>query len=199
MAGEPDNKSIIGKVFERLTVISYSHKIVYKTPSRNRSEYYFNCQCSCGNMKVATKACLLQGSTKSCGCLKREVSAAEGRSHKGKPQLKRRLPDGGRAFNTILSKYKERAIRRNIPFLISKEFFKNITLQNCFYCGEPGRTIIDKTSVLEKYNGIDRLDNKKGYTEDNCLPCCKICNYMKLTLSYEEFIGHIQKISNFQK
>jgi 5-methylcytosine-specific restriction endonuclease McrA len=39
------------------------------------------------------------------------------------------------------------------------------------------------------YSGIDRKDNEKGYTEENCVPCCKRCNGIKGEwLSYEEML-----------
>jgi hypothetical protein len=27
--------------------------------------------------------------------------------------------------------------------------------------------------------GLDRIDSKKGYTKDNCVPCCGFCNNLK--------------------
>lgn len=44
-------------------------------------------------------------------------------------------------------------------------------------------------------NGIDRKDSGRGYYQENCLPCCKICNVMKSTMSYNDFIEHCIKIS----
>lgn len=38
-----------------------------------------------------------------------------------------------------------------------------------------------------RYNGIDRTDNDKGYTTDNCVSCCGKCNSLKGTLSQGEF------------
>lgn len=47
--------------------------------------------------------------------------------------------------------------------------------------------------------GLDRVDSSKGYEESNIVPCCKVCNRIKWTLSQEEFIQHIHKISEWQK
>jgi hypothetical protein len=47
------------------------------------------------------------------------------------------------------------------------------------------------------YNGIDRVDNKKGYTEENCVSCCGLCNRMKMKMGLSDFAKHIQKIHNF--
>jgi hypothetical protein len=48
----------------------------------------------------------------------------------------------------------------------------------CFFCGQP------PTSRL---NGIDRLDNSRGYERDNCRSACWTCNRMKGTASMDEF------------
>lgn len=45
-------------------------------------------------------------------------------------------------------------------------------------------------------NGIDRIDSTKGYSADNCVPCCSKCNRMKLDHSIEDFKNHISKIYN---
>ena len=37
------------------------------------------------------------------------------------------------------------------------------------------------------YNGIDRLDSSLGYTKDNIVTCCKICNYAKNKMKFEDF------------
>lgn len=43
----------------------------------------------------------------------------------------------------------------------------------CFYCsGDPPETGA----------GLDRIDNSKGYTFDNVIPCCTNCNYLRSDL-----------------
>jgi hypothetical protein len=71
----------------------------------------------------------------------------------------------------------ERRARKNFPNdnMISKDEFINITTKECYYCGREGP------------NGIDRIDNEIGYQSDNCVPCCKHCNYVKGNLSNEDF------------
>ena len=73
--------------------------------------------------------------------------------------------------------------KKGNKFLLTKEQFKNIILLPCKYCGEK-----------EKRRGIDRMDNNKGYTINNSVSCCKMCNYMKKTYTIEEFFTHIKKI-----
>lgn len=78
--------------------------------------------------------------------------------------------------------YKNSAKTRNLIISITDEEIINICKESCHFCGKEG------------LNGIDRKDNTKGYILDNCLPCCKICNYMKKDSTYDEFVQHIKNI-----
>ena len=55
---------LAGKVFGRLTVLSYSHK-------ETRGAVWL-CRCACGNEKLVVSAYLLSGKAVSCGCFRRE-------------------------------------------------------------------------------------------------------------------------------
>jgi hypothetical protein len=48
------------------------------------------------------------------------------------------------------------------------------------------------------YNGIDRVDNNKGYTIENCVPCCTAVNYAKLDMSYSDFIQLCKEVTQKQ-
>lgn len=89
--------------------------------------------------------------------------------------------------------YTRQSKKRDYEFLLSKEKFENLLTSNCHYCG------VTRKKYLV---GIDRLDNSKGYIEDNVVPCCKICNMMKNTLNEATFIlmcAHIAHNNNFLK
>lgn len=43
--------------------------------------------------------------------------------------------------------------------------------------------------------GIDRVDNTDGYYPDNCVPCCKTCNIMKMAMTAEEFIERCRRVA----
>jgi hypothetical protein len=45
-----------------------------------------------------------------------------------------------------------------------------------------------------RWNGIDRIDSSKGYVPGNVVPCCTVCNIMKLDHSHAGFIAHIEHI-----
>lgn len=84
-----------------------------------------------------------------------------------------------REENIVDYKYREYvrdAKRRNNIFELTKEQFVKIIQSPCVYCGD------------DKLNGVDRVDNNKGYTVGNSVSCCGVCNRMKLDHTTNEFI-----------
>lgn len=79
--------------------------------------------------------------------------------------------------------YKHGALRRGYEWSISIEAFTNFWNTNCYYCGD----LIDGV-------GIDRKDNTQGYTESNSVPCCKMCNEMKLDYTSDAWVEQMKKI-----
>lgn len=73
------------QTFGRLTVVT-------RTPNNNRGDVMWLCFCKCGNQKVIRGACLRAGTTKSCGCISRELASARnwkgGRSKTGDGYIK---------------------------------------------------------------------------------------------------------------
>ena len=59
-------KDLSGQKFGRLTVLEQSEN--------KRGKVCWKCQCECGNIKNVVAGSLLNGKTKSCGCLQREAS-----------------------------------------------------------------------------------------------------------------------------
>lgn len=95
--------------------------------------------------------------------------------------------------------YRSGAKHRNLEWNLTEEQFANLINKNCFYCGElpSKRQSVSYKTDYELVNGIDRIDSTKGYTIDNCVPCCSKCNLMKNNLKKEDFLQHISKIYNF--
>ena len=52
------------------------------------------------------------------------------------------------------------------------------------------------------FSGIDRVDGHKGYSIENCVPCCKKCNLKKNKVSIDimikslEFLGYTINANN---
>lgn len=73
ISGRPNNKKykdITGKKFGRLTAINPVRKEKYGI--------IWNCQCECGNFKEVLYTHLIDGGTRSCGCLLKEISIKNG-------------------------------------------------------------------------------------------------------------------------
>lgn len=104
-------------------------------------------------------------------------------------------------YRYIYNSYKKSANVRNHEFDIDRTLFTNLILSPCTYCGlEKTNERIDRVNPSEtiQYNGIDRVDNSKGYIISNVVSCCRLCNKMKGTLTHNEFYNHINNIINFK-
>lgn len=176
---KPPFKNLLGLKFGSLTVISITEK---RTKSRG---VVWLCECDCGEKRLVATNRLTTKTTISCGCSKRK-------------------PPGVSQYHRLYLLYKGSAKRRNYSFNLTEEQLISISKQNCFYCGKSPENILKtqdpnknpKWAELSKiiYNGIDRKDNTVGYEVDNCIPCCKRCNYAKGEMNISEFLEHIGKI-----
>lgn len=101
----------------------------------------------------------------------------------------------GTAFRNVLSYYKSGAKRRGLEFQLTDDDFKLLTQSCCTYCGSGPKSIVKSATEIYIYTGLDRRDNEKGYTCENTIPCCTLCNWMKRNLSYESFLKHVIKIA----
>jgi len=154
-------------------------------------EYQWNCICDCGNEAIRVGSSLRTGKTLSCGC---NLNTEEANRKKG---LAQRVSDA--ALKKRFRSYRDSAPKRKLGFDLSFEQTRELLLSPCFYCGGPPSQISKTLYETVLVGGIDRIDNSKGYTKENVVPCCKVCNYMKRALSHKEFLQHIEKISSFQK
>ena len=64
------HKDLTGQIFGRLTVLRRVENIITK---HKRSRIAYECQCTCGEHKIIQADNLLNNSTKSCGCLQKEL------------------------------------------------------------------------------------------------------------------------------
>jgi hypothetical protein len=82
--------------------------------------------------------------------------------------------------------YLLRSQDRNFEFDFTREEFYALISLPCYYCGS-------------KSTGLDRLDSKKGYTWANIEPACYLCNVMKFTMTYSDFIDRVHKIASIHQ
>jgi len=86
--------------------------------------------------------------------------------------------------------YSRSAVRKDIFAEFTDDQFKKFFRDNCFYCG--------KNYDALNFNGIDRLYSKGAYIDDNCVSCCKMCNFIKGFLDPVVFMMRCEHILTFQ-
>lgn len=165
---------IAGQRFNRLIVIEFSRL------DKNGAAHW-KCKCDCGNETIVSSNNLKRGGTKSCGCLRKETG---------------RLSEGEAACNAVIRSHKRHAKERNLEQALTNEQIITLHKENCHYCGAPPSNKYFRKNLNGSYvyNGIDRIDNNKGYTIDNVVSCCENCNYSKRQMTYDEFLTHIKQI-----
>lgn len=182
--------NLIGQTFTKLTVIEQSDCAECKR---------WVCRCSCENEIFVKTARLINKHTQSCGCLmydKREFD-----------QSKRKRNYHPQEFSARRIWYRRYNDPENGDYL-SFEDFLTLSQQDCFYCGAPPGNYQnlflndEKASKFAKevggftYSGLDRVDNSLPHTKENCVACCKTCNYAKRDRSLGDFYQWIYNLKD---
>lgn len=135
-----------GTKFGKLTVIGEGEKLTLPSGQTNRT---MRCKCECGKLKDIRLLHLKRGKTQSCGCITKTMN---GESY----------TNIGRLYRSIIYRTSENYREKHIYFqkgikvckewLNSYDSFKKFCLENNY----------------NKKLQIDRIDNSKGYSPDNC-------------------------------
>ena len=139
-------------------------------------EYKWRCQCDCGNRVTVRIGALRNGHTQSCGCLNKEVTRARSIGNKFG------YVHGRETQNSRIRSYKRAAKKRRFEWGLTTIAAYQLMESPCCYCGAGAP------------NGIDRVDNKLGYTTTNVVPCCNMCNVAKNNHSLPEFLAWVQRV-----
>ncbi len=172
---------LTGKTIGKLLIIG-------DTGRRKSRRPIWKCKCECGNEIEVLGKYLLNGDTKSCGC----ITIGNAHNRTGYKEL------SGSYWAVIVTQAK----RRGIPLEITIEQAYNlITFQNwkCKLTGESlkfANNIRDQRK--EQTASLDRIDNTKGYTLDNIQWVHKEINIMKNIFSQEKFKEWCLKVVNYK-
>lgn len=175
-----EQEKLVGQRFNKLLVISIANR------AKSAGRRYYTCLCDCGKTKDVREDVLKNGDTKSCGCYRTEYMSNRFDEEFVKfTQTKKNIGVLNSTNKTEIEKFfdkiKWRAHGRKIDFELTIQDLEIIYEQNCFYCGKTAKS-------------LDRVDSNKGYTTDNVVKCCTLCNSMKSTLTQKEFYNHIKCI-----
>lgn len=145
------------KRFGRLTVIKFSHRdIVVNKNNNTQYYYYYLCLCDCGKESLVEYHNLVNGGTKSCGCLKKEVDAKKLLTHGLSGTRLHKIWKGirKRCSNNKWKQWKDYGGR---GISLCKEWDNYINFYNW--------------SINNGYEDtltIDRIDNNGNYEPSNC-------------------------------
>jgi hypothetical protein len=163
-------KDLTGLPFGKWTVIRKSDKL-------DNGHVCWVCRCECGEIQTIRGTLLRTWLSIQCSkCTWVSFSEAY------------KLPQGEAGFRRLLKNYKNSAAKRTITFSLSDTRFRELTSSVCWYCGKPPEQLSKPTGSKNKltndngiyvYNGIDRMDNTRGYEEGNVVSCCKKHNSVK--------------------
>ena len=165
-----------------LTDNVYGHLTVLKHVGSDASRSaLWLCRCMCGGEKELSARRLVHGNDTSCGCHGTTKESV--------------------AFSAVVESYKSAAKKRSYLWELTSEEAKHLFKQPCYYCNTVGSNTCTLRSTKHKfpYNGIDRVDNTKGYTKENCVSCCKFCNRAKDIYTEEEYINYCKQVVKHQE
>lgn len=111
----------------------------------------------------------------------KEKNAARAAADAATPEGKKYNHKKNRYPSTRYRMGKHGARKRKLSYTISFEEYLTIINNLCYYCRED---ISNEAGC-----GMDRIDNTKGYSLDNVVPCCSKCNRIRAkSMSSEEFL-----------
>lgn len=178
--GKP-RRDLTGQVFGNWRVIGFPNR---QEMGNERSVYYWESEClNCGAIIRQAKT-NLEFKKKHPGCRNCDM-----------------MPKGESGLNRVISYYRINAKNYGREFALSNEEFRRITSEPCHYCGADPEKVVacNKGSERKKshwgdytFNGIDRVDNERGYVPGNCVACCGVCNRAKNSMTYDEFVGYLK-------
>ena len=150
----PKGNDITGQRFGRLTVLSHAGTTKEKPGNVKRRVALWKCRCNCGSEITVIGANLRNGTTKSCGCLERDILYE-------------------RNFKHGLTDTRENRIWRGMLTRC-----RNLNHKDFKYYGGRGIRVCERWEVFENFladmgpcpegYSIERVDNNRNYEPSNC-------------------------------
>jgi hypothetical protein len=148
----PKKINLIGLRFGRLLVTGYAQS------DKGRTVYL--CACDCGGVKATPSTYLRTGTVQSCGCLRRDAAAENGR------RRKKESPARDNALYKRWSSMKQRCGNPKNPH------FKNYGARGIYVCDAWANSfdafLADMGAPPSRDHTLERIDNSIGYEPENC-------------------------------
>lgn len=96
-------------------------------------------------------------------------------------------------YKRLYTKLLYSAKKKEIEVSLSYEDFLLFTEEErCYYCNSKV-SWVSHGKEAKSYN-LDRKNNSIGYTKNNCVVCCKSCNFLKSNRNEGAFLSHVHRI-----
>jgi len=105
---------------------------------------------------------------------------------------KDKIKNNRRNLNVRFNQAKLVAKNRSLNWDISYNEFIQIASKNCYYS--------NNHKLPETGSGLDRIDNNKGYTINNVIPCCTNCNLSRANrYTVQEWKIMVEALENYKR
>jgi hypothetical protein len=186
----------IGNKYGRLTVVE-------RAPNQGTRAQWL-CRCDCGVEKIVGGKQLRRGTTTSCGCYRKEITAERGRQHKlSEEEVRRRCLENGfellSEYSGILSKAKFRCLSCGLE-TVRKADSKIYGLWGCDRCSKRGYDFNRKAQIendldfanrkalvyLMTFQGDGETFYKVGFTTEGIKKRVRKIPYVMVDVEYVE-------------
>jgi hypothetical protein len=166
---------LTGKRFGKLTVLRYA--------GCRKWGCYWSVKCDCGTEKEVDGKALRHGKVVSCRCRLKEFNKDN------------RLRPYENLYHLFVRAAGRTTYVVNLPY---DEFLVFTKETQCHYCGFAVH--FQEYSAKGATYNLDRKDNTLGYSKDNCVVCCKTCNFAKgARYTYGEWLAMTTALRLYRK